>query len=336
MPVAGPKDATAIARRRRHGSPFDACPGAVVCLISGLMLWHRAGCCFGFRHSSPGALSCLGPVRWRGRIPDAAAQAKIIAAGRALDPSDPFSPLPPQAGVCLGKFDALHLGHQALAQAARDMGFEPWMISFSGMAEVLGWKPRKPLLAPEHRLDVLRSFGAQERVLPFSQVQKLSPPDFVDLLVDRLGVSAVICGADFRFGFKAKGDADMLRTLAEERGIGVKVVPLETSTSKDVKLSSSLVRQLLAEGDMRSAAAVLGRPYRIFWQRSRCSRGTTLHVMGPSNEVPKAGRYDVYIGARSPNAGPTTVQVSGSQGILELSADCSEMSGDAVDMHFGR
>ena len=124
MPVAGLKDATTIAHRRREGSPFDACSGVLVCLISGLMLWHRTGCGFVFRYSSPRALGCLGPVRWRGPIPDAAhAEANIIReARRALDHSDPFSPLPPKAGTCLGKFDALHLGPPSFSASSSRNG----------------------------------------------------------------------------------------------------------------------------------------------------------------------------------------------------------------------
>lgn len=61
--------------------------------------------------------------------------------------------------VALGKFDALHLGHKALAtRAALQLGGIPCLLSFSGMAEVLGWPARMPLVAHCDRDRVLRSW----------------------------------------------------------------------------------------------------------------------------------------------------------------------------------
>lgn len=84
--------------------------------------------------------------------------------------------LPPPV-VALGKFDALHRGHRALAAAAAALGGAPWMVSFSGMAEVLGWPARLPLVAPCDRQRVLDSWsehcqGRQPREceIPFAEV----------------------------------------------------------------------------------------------------------------------------------------------------------------------
>lgn len=63
--------------------------------------------------------------------------------------------------LALGKFDALHRGHQALAAAALQLGGSPVLLSFSGMAAVLGWAPRKPLVAPCDRPRVLHLWAQQ-------------------------------------------------------------------------------------------------------------------------------------------------------------------------------
>jgi FAD synthase len=63
--------------------------------------------------------------------------------------------------LALGKFDALHKGHQALAAAALQLGGTPVLLSFSGMAAVLGWAPRKPLVAPCDRPRVLHLWAQQ-------------------------------------------------------------------------------------------------------------------------------------------------------------------------------
>ena len=87
----------------------------------------------------------------------------------------PSPQLPPI--VALGKFDALHRGHRALAAAAAGLGGAPWMVSFSGMAEVLGWPARLPLVAPCDRARVLDSWASscqgrapRECAVPFAEV----------------------------------------------------------------------------------------------------------------------------------------------------------------------
>lgn len=87
--------------------------------------------------------------------------------------------------MAIGKFDALHLGHRALAAAAARGPCQPaYLISFSGMAQVLGWTPRLPLVAPVDRQRVFESWAEgwqadggdlaiqppKELAIPFDQV----------------------------------------------------------------------------------------------------------------------------------------------------------------------
>jgi hypothetical protein len=79
--------------------------------------------------------------------------------------------------VALGKFDALHKGHRALAAAAAQLGGAPWLVSFSGIAEVLGWPARLPLVARCDRQRVLATWGLhcqghvpRECAIPFAEV----------------------------------------------------------------------------------------------------------------------------------------------------------------------
>lgn len=81
------------------------------------------------------------------------------------------------AWVALGKFDALHRGHAALAAWAAARPGVPWLISFSGMASVLGWRERLPLVAPSDRPRVLATWGEEfgvtprELCIPFAEVR---------------------------------------------------------------------------------------------------------------------------------------------------------------------
>ena len=97
--------------------------------------------------------------------------------------------------VALGKFDALHKGHQSLAVRAAEMG-SPWLMSFTGMAEVLGWEKRLPLVAPCDRPRVLMSWDhacgyqpVREKSISFQQIRSMSPEEFVKMLAVDLNVS---------------------------------------------------------------------------------------------------------------------------------------------------
>lgn len=110
------------------------------------------------------------------------------------------------AVVALGKFDALHLGHRSLAVAASAIG-SPVLLSFSGMAEVLGWPANLPLVAPVDRPRVLASWSdacggkpVSARVIPFALIRRMPPEEFVRLLAQDLKAAGVVAGANYRFG----------------------------------------------------------------------------------------------------------------------------------------
>ncbi|KAL4424006.1 hypothetical protein ABPG75_001307 [Micractinium tetrahymenae] len=156
------------------------------------------------------------------------------AAVTAAAPQAQQQRLPPV--VALGKFDALHRGHRALAAAAAALGGSPWMVSFSGMAEVLGWPARLPLVAPCDRQRVLDSWAAhcqgrqpQECAIPFAEVRTMSPEAFVELLAAELQAAGVVVGSNYRFGYRAAGTAELLQQLGPQHGMQVQVLGLVAS-----------------------------------------------------------------------------------------------------------
>lgn len=109
--------------------------------------------------------------------------------------------------VALGKFDALHQGHRSLAIQAAKLGGQPCLLSFSCMAEVLGWPARPPLVAPCDRSRVLRSWTSacggltpRQRYLPFREIRHMAPQEFVKCLALDLQAAGVVAGANYRFG----------------------------------------------------------------------------------------------------------------------------------------
>eukprot|EP00238_Polyblepharides_amylifera_P001051 CAMPEP_0196573218 /NCGR_PEP_ID=MMETSP1081-20130531/3157_1 /TAXON_ID=36882 /ORGANISM="Pyramimonas amylifera, Strain CCMP720" /LENGTH=309 /DNA_ID=CAMNT_0041890851 /DNA_START=1 /DNA_END=930 /DNA_ORIENTATION=+ len=201
--------------------------------------------------------------------------------------------------VALGKFDALHIGHQALARKAASMG-SPYLLSFSGMAEVLGWPARLPIVAPEERSQILATWdkSPEERVLPFIQVRHLQPEDFVRELAD-LGVEGIVTGSNYRFGYKASGDTELLQRLAEKHKMAVSVVDLVSirQHQDSHRVSSTRVRECLQIGDMAEAALLLGRPHRCVLDlppECSLSQGSlVLPATSVSNLIPSSGSYQI-------------------------------------------
>lgn len=216
--------------------------------------------------------------------------------------------------IAIGKFDALHRGHLALAERAVRLG-RPHLLTFAGMAEVLGWPRRQPLVAPADRARVLAEWsqrlGAEIGLieLPFAAIQPLSPAEFVRHLVREVGAQAVVVGDDFRFGRGRSGATADLVALARAEGCAAEVVPAVLHAGTPV--SSSGVRDALAAGDVALAAALLGRPYRLCGTvvrgdgRGRRIGVPTANLGGRSNQEPASGVYAGWAlldGARLPAA----------------------------------
>lgn len=204
----------------------------------------------------------------------------------------------------LGKFDALHLGHRALVDRAARSG-EAALLTFSGMAQVLGWSVRPPLLAPEDRRQVLDQWGVAERCLPFAELRDLTPAAFLARLAT-LGAGAVVVGEDFRFGRDRAAGVAELPALAAACGLAGIVVPAVQCEGAPV--SSSRIRGAIAAGDVALAARLLGRPYRL---RGTVGRGDgrgrqlgfpTANCVELANQPPGTGVYaaQAWLGARGP------------------------------------
>jgi riboflavin kinase / FMN adenylyltransferase len=183
-------------------------------------------------------------------------------------------PPPEFAGgaVTVGNFDGVHLGHQALAAAARrcaDGVKGPAVaVTFDPPPhQVLhpdSGPPRPPLTTLADRAELLQKAGADHVVILRTSpaLLALSPEAFFeDILVRQLGAKAVVEGHDFRSGRGRSGTTDTLRTLCAESELAFEEVP--QLHYKGEPVSSSRVRAAIVGGDVALAAELLARPYRI-------------------------------------------------------------------------
>lgn len=219
----------------------------------------------------------------------------------------------------MGNFDGIHLGHQSVIDLARNdaplgiVTFEPHP------REVFA--PDAPpfrLMNPESRANRLAKLGVKHlHELPFTEpLYSLTPDAFArDILAEGLGVSHVVVGADFRFGKGRTGAAQDLVTLGETYGFKTTVADLVHHDGTEI--SSTAIRQALADGHPREAAAMLGHWHRIDGEvihgekRGRQLGYPTANMSVKGLHLPKLGVYAVraeiltgpqtghYIGAAS-------------------------------------
>ena len=174
--------------------------------------------------------------------------------------------------AAIGNFDGVHLGHQYLLSETKK--FADLHNALVG-AVVFEPHPRRYLRPDEppflltvsaEREQLLRSCGVSEVfTIPFDAVTAaMSPREFVvDILSKRLGLGGVVTGAEFAFGAKRAGDADLLAEIcAENNMVSLQVEPKDLR-GEEAKIGSSLIRAALKEGDVQRAQRLLGRPWSV-------------------------------------------------------------------------
>ena len=216
--------------------------------------------------------------------------------------------------VALGVFDGVHLAHRAIlgaaVEGARAADLSPVACTFDRHPmEIL--QPERapaPITTLEERLGLIAETGVEATiVLAFTrELAVVEPEAFVkDILLTRLHAREVVVGFNHRFGRGARGDARMLEDLADRLGFKARVIP--PMEIDGVPVSSTEIRGALQRGDVRRAAAFLGRPYAIAGTvTAGAGRGRTLGFptanIAPDRTllVPKG----VYLGRVSVDARP--------------------------------
>ena len=169
--------------------------------------------------------------------------------------------------IALGFFDGVHLGHAALlrrtAELAKVHGMAPAALSFDEhpMTRVSG--KRVPLLTvPIDRTTLIRElFGIEESiVLRFNDDMMRMPwEQFLDSMIEEYHAAQIVCGYDYSCGFRGQGTAERLSERCRTLGVGCDVI--QPVIVDGVRVSSSMIRNLIAEGDVETAARYYGHPH---------------------------------------------------------------------------
>ncbi|MFM1897137.1 MAG: hypothetical protein RLZZ385_2211 [Pseudomonadota bacterium] len=191
---------------------------------------------------------------------------------RVITAPEEFRQIANRCAVTIGKFDGVHLGHQAILRQLLDKAaqlacpavvilIEPHPEEFFASSpeacppRLTTLQEKIELLAAQH-IDVVFQLRFDR------QLSQLSAEQYVEeILVRGLGVAALIIGNDFRFGQGRRGDFTLLQSLGRRHGFEV----LETAGCEvdRQRVSSTLIREQLALGDFERVEKLLGRPYSI-------------------------------------------------------------------------
>lgn len=170
--------------------------------------------------------------------------------------------------LTIGNFDGVHLGHQAMLHALRtaatSLGLETGVLTFEPHPREFFAQTEAParLTTLREKLELLQTAGVEHvAVLRFNPaLASLSAEAFIEeWLVRRFNTRWLLVGDDFRFGARRCGDFNTLQQAGQHHGF--ECFALSSILTEGVRVSSSAVRDALAQGQLNLAQALLGRPY---------------------------------------------------------------------------
>ncbi len=211
--------------------------------------------------------------------------------------------------LTIGNFDGVHIGHQEILRAAKKTAIERHT-----QLVVMSFEPHPmAVLYPQQKPELLTSLTLKKHLLAEAGTDclllvkttpgllTLSPDEFVERFITKgIRPGIVIEGESFNFGSDRRGNARTLQKIGQENGFLVSVIEpkeIRLSTGQTVKVSSTVIRNMLKTGDVTHAALALSRPYRLIGRiipgRGKGKQlGFPTANMGPTEQlVPAEGVY---------------------------------------------
>jgi riboflavin kinase/FMN adenylyltransferase len=171
--------------------------------------------------------------------------------------------------IALGFFDGVHRGHQALLERtvsrAKEYGVRPAVISFDTHPDTFVYGVDVPLLGTvEDRKDLIARIGGIDDIIMIHfdrHFMQTAWYVFLQAVKQDMGAVHLVMGRDFSCGYKGEGTAEKIAAWCQENGLGCDIV--DEVVIDGVIVSSTYIRQLVAQGDMERAAHYLGHPHTL-------------------------------------------------------------------------
>lgn len=178
----------------------------------------------------------------------------------------------PRAVVTIGNFDGVHKGHLALFSLVRKKADElngtTVAITFDPHPLIVLRPERRPPLITlrEQKVELIEKSGLLDALvmIPFDREFAAIPAKtFIDLLLARVGMKAIIVGPDYAFGRNREGNIALLKELGKEHGFEVMVPDWVLPDNAKDRISSTAIRKTVAEGKVEEVVPMLGRFYQV-------------------------------------------------------------------------
>ena len=203
--------------------------------------------------------------------------------------------------IALGFFDAVHLGHQKVigecVRIAKEKNLQSMVFTFSDNPATFFGKDEKLICSYPERLDRISMLGADIvlRAPCDKNFFSMSPSEFL-MRLKELNVVDIVCGFDYTFGEKGRGNVDTLNDFCDKNGIYLKVISKIESFGD--KISSTNIRKYIERGEIEKANFLLGRNYCLSGVvikgrgDGKKSLFPTINIDYPENkQIPKLGVY---------------------------------------------
>ena len=170
--------------------------------------------------------------------------------------------------IALGSFDGLHLGHLSLVRKVRELA-----IKNGGKSIVFTFKNHPRAFINNNNLELIMTNEEKLKVLECENINvvafkdfdenimKISPEDFVEWLCESYNVKGIVVGFNFKFGYKNLGDTELLEKL--QKKYGYKLYIMNPYKLEDKIISSTYIRNLILDGNVKKAFLMLSRPYML-------------------------------------------------------------------------
>ncbi len=255
--------------------------------------------------------------------------------------------------ITVGTFDGVHLGHQwiigSTLKISEALGLEPRILVLNNPPKFNGIKSERYLITTEEeKMSLLRNLaGNRVDVLEFTkEIEEMDPEDFIFYLKDRYRVRHLVLGFNHTFGKEKQGNVLYLLERFEYFDLGLSVLsPVKVD---DKIVSSTLIRELLKAGDVKTAAKGLGRFYSLSGVVTK-GKGLarelgfrTINLEVPEKKlIPKKGVYAVLVSLGGKNfSGACYIGDSPTLGLNRFSIEVhligfeGELYGEHVDVSF--
>ena len=204
-----------------------------------------------------------------------------------------------KTALALGTFDGVHIAHRFVLDLPQ--GYKKTAVTFIKPPKMYISKKTELLMTFSKKKKTLEGMGFTEVVaLDFEEIKDLEPLDFLNFLYENYNPAIISCGFNYRFGKNGAGDTILLQEFCNKKGISLKIC---NAVKKDEEvISSTLIRNLLKQGEIQKANALLKNPFSFECevlkgnQRGRTIGFPTINQKYPEDLVlVKFGVYKTYV-----------------------------------------